>query len=310
LICQYSPLKQEALLHIAGPDSLTFLQGQTTCDTRDLERDNAIPGAYCTPQGRVVCDFLLSRLAQDHYALRMRRDIRASAGATFGKYIIFSKAELDTGRDDWRVLACWGPDAAQALGGIFGGTPRERYSTHSGDDFVLVQMDADGQQFECYLRDEQEPKLAARMAEIMQLSSEDEWQALQISSGIGRIEAATVEAFVPQMLNYDLTGHISFTKGCYTGQEVVARLHYRGKSKRRMYLTELPEAEAATAGTALYSGGTKQSVGNVVNTARTEGRVVALVVATASGVENGLHLAGQDGTNLIIGELPYALQTD
>jgi len=310
LICQYSPLTHEALLHIAGPDSLTFLQGQTTCDTRELEGGRAVPGAYCTPQGRVVCDFLLCQLGQDHYALRMRRDIRSGAGATFGKYIIFSKAELDSERNDWQVLACWGPDAALALGDIFGGTPQQRYGSLNGDDFILVQMDEGGQQFECYLRDEQAPELIARMAEVMPLSSENSWQALQITSGIGRIEAATAEEFVPQMLNYDLTGHISFTKGCYTGQEVVARLHYRGKSKRRMYLAELPAASAAAAGSAVYTSGTQQSVGNIVNTASAEGRTVALVVATASGVKNGLYLAGQQDTNLVIGELPYALSPD
>ena len=310
MICQYSPLNHEALLHIAGPDSLTFLQGQTTCDTRDLESGRAVPGAYCTPQGRVVCDFLLCQLGQDHYALRMRRDIRSSAGATFGKYIIFSKAELDSGRDDWQVMACWGPDAAGALGDIFGTTPQERYGAVSGEDFVLVQIDADGQQFECYLRDEQAPALVARMAEVMTLSSESTWQALQITSGIGRIEAATVEEFVPQMLNYDLTGHINFTKGCYTGQEVVARLHYRGKSKRRMYLAELPGGSEAAAGSAVYTSGTEQSVGNVVNTASADGQVVALVVATATGVENGLYLADQQDAKLVMGELPYVLSPD
>jgi len=310
LNCQYSPLQQEALLHIAGPDSLTFLQGQTTCDNRNLDPDHALPGVYCTPQGRVVCDFLLSQLSEDHYAMRLRRDIRANSGVTFGKYIIFSKAELDAQRDDWQVLACWGPDAARALHEIFDALPTARYGACSGDGFVLVQVDGAGQQFECYLDSKTSPQRLAQMDEILQLSAESEWQALQIAGGIGRIEAPTVEEFVPQMLNYDLTGHISFTKGCYTGQEVVARLHYRGKSKRRMYLAELPGAKPAAAGTALFSTGTEQSVGNVVNSAVSDGQVVGLVVATANGVENGLHLGAKDGPVLSIGELPYLLESD
>jgi folate-binding protein YgfZ len=310
LNCQYSLLQQEALLHIAGPDSLTFLQGQTTCDTRNLDPDHALPGVYCTPPGRVVCDFLLSQLAEDHYALRMRRDIRASSSATFGKYIIFSKAELDDQRDDWQVLACWGPDAAQALREIFGAAPTARFGTCSGGDFVLVQVDEDGQQFECYLDSKTNPQWLAQVDGLMQASDESTWQALEIANGMGRIEASTVEEFVPQMLNYDLTGHISFNKGCYTGQEVVARLHYRGKSKRRMYLAELPGAEPAAAGTPLFSTGTKQSVGSVVNSAISDGQLVGLVVATANGVENGLHLGAKGGPVLSIGELPYSLQSD
>jgi len=306
----YAPLEQEALLHIAGTDSLTFLQGQTTCDTRNLDRGRALPGAYCTPQGRVVCDFLLSQLAEDHYALRLRRDIRASSSATFGKYIIFSKATLDADRDDWQVLACWGADAAQALDKVFGTAPAERWAANSGDGFVIIQVDDNGEQFECYIDGNSRPDLTAQLAETMQLSDESQWRAVQIASGFGRIEATTVEEFIPQMLNYDLTGHISFSKGCYTGQEVVARLHYRGKPKRRTYLAEWPGSGPAPAGTPLFSAGTDQSVGNVVNSAVTDGRVVGLVVATATGVENGLHLGAIDGPILSIRELPYSLQTD
>ncbi len=310
MTCHYSLLRHEALLHIAGPDSLTFLQGQTTCDTRNLDPEHALPGIYCTPQGRVVCDFLLSQLGKDHYALRMRRDIRASSRATFGKYIIFSKAELDDQRDDWQVVACWGPDAAQTLREAFGAAPTARFDACSGDDFVLVQVDENGQQFECYLDSKANPQRLTQMGELMQQSAEPEWQTLEIAAGIARIEAPTVEEFIPQMLNYDLTGHISFTKGCYTGQEVVARLHYRGKSKRRMYLAELPGTEPAAAGTPLFSTGTKQSVGNVVNSVTPDGQVVGLIVATSSGVENGLYLGAKDGPTLSIGELPYSLQPD
>jgi len=310
LNCHYSLLQQEALLHIAGPDSLTFLQGQTTCDTRNLDPEHALPGVYCTPQGRVVCDFLLCQLAENHHALRMRRDIRASSSATFGKYIIFSKAELDDQRDDWQVLACWGPDAALVLREVFGAAPTARYGACSGDDYVLVQVDEGGQQFECYLDSKTNPQRLEQLTGLMRASDEPAWQALEVANGIGRIESSTVEEFIPQMLNYDLTGHISFNKGCYTGQEVVARLHYRGKSKRRMYLAELPGTEPVSAGTPLFSTGTEQSVGTVVNSASSDGQVVGLVVATANGVEKGLHLGAEDGPLLRIEELPYSLQTD
>ncbi|MEH6634532.1 MAG: hypothetical protein V7700_03390 [Halioglobus sp.] len=310
MLCQTTPLAQESLLHIQGPDSLTFLQGQTTCDTRTLDPDHAVPGAYCTPQGRVVCDFLLSQLEEDHYALRMRRDIVASSSAIFGKYIIFSKAQLDAGRDDWQVQACWGPDARQILHDIFGSAPGERFAASHGTGFVLVQVDHDGQQFECYHNNSCTAQLQ-QLAATAALATESQWQALQLHSGIGRVEAATVEAFIPQMLNYDLTGHINFNKGCYTGQEVVARLHYRGKSKRRMHLAELATEHPALAGTALYSSSSEQSVGNIVNSAAdAEGRVMALAVTTQTGLDNGLHLGAVDGPTLSPRELPYSLDAD
>ena len=301
-------LEQEALLHLTGPDAMTFLQGQVTCDTRLIDADHALLGAYCTPQGRVVCDFLLCQLAEQHYALRLRRDIRSSSAATFGKYIVFSKAELDDQRDDWQLLGCWGTGAASALQGLFGEVPNEYLGACSGEGYVLVQTDEEGTQFECYLETARHLKSLERLGEQSESATENQWQALQIQRGVGRVEAATVGEFIPQMLNYDLTGHISFKKGCYTGQEVVARLHYRGKPKRRMYLAKLTGKGQATAGAGLYtSGGTGQSVGNIVNVAATSGEsALTLVVATVAGVEAGLHLDSPEGSQLAMGKLPYS----
>jgi folate-binding protein YgfZ len=146
------------------------------------------------------------------------------------------------------------------------------------------------------------------MDEVMKPGSELQWQALQIANGIARIEAATVEEFVPQLLNYDRTGHISFSKGCYTGQEVVARLHYLGKPKRRTYVAELPFEASCPAGTAVYDTVSGQTVGTIVNSCTAQGKTRALVTATTGGVANGLRLA--DGALLTLGELPYSLETD
>jgi folate-binding protein YgfZ len=307
--CYYAPLQQEALLHITGPDTLKFLQGQTTCDTRKIDPQHALPGAFCTPQGRVVCDFLLSELAPEHFALRLRRDIRASSAAAFGKYIIFSKAKIDAAREDWMVVGAWGEDASRALAEVFGEMPAGRFGAHCADDFVLVQTDELGEQFECFLQQSSSGAYLARMEARMSAGSESAWQALQITSGIARIEAATVGEFVPQVLNYDLTGHISFKKGCYTGQEVVARLHYRGKSKRRTYAAGLPGQAECTAGAELVDPVSGQNIGNVINGCHVAGKTLALVATTAEGVENGLRLGTIDGPVLTMLDLPYALET-
>jgi folate-binding Fe-S cluster repair protein YgfZ len=108
------------------------------------------------------------------------------------------------------------------------------------------------------------------------------------------------------MLNYDHTGHISFNKGCYTGQEVVARLHYRGKPKRRMYRATLPEAAAA--GTPLYCADSSQSVGNVVNSIQVDGAgAAALVVVAVSRVDDELRVGSPDGMPLELTTLPYSI---
>jgi folate-binding protein YgfZ len=307
LNCQFSPLEQEALLHITGPDSLKFLQGQTSCDTRNVDPEHALPGIFCTPKGRVICDFLLCELGQDHFALRLRRDILTVSSASFGKYIIFSKADLEDTREDWKPVAVWGPAAAQALAEQFGEVPTERFGTRAGEGFVLVQIDEQGQQFECYLHDSHAPNHLERMSEVLQSGTEPEWQSLQITNGLARIEAATVEEFVPQTLNYDLTGHISFTKGCYTGQEVVARLHYLGKPKRRAHVAELPAETDCAAGTAIFDTDSGKNVGNIVNCSVTKGKTHVLVAATTAGVANGLRLDSATGTPLVLSNIPYEL---
>lgn len=308
--CHYAPLAQEALLHITGPDTLKFLQGQVTCDTRKVDAAHALPGVYCTPQGRVVCDFLLFEVGHEHFALRMRRDIRAGASTVFGKYIIFSKAKLDATREDWLPVAVWGEAAASALVEVFGEIPMERYGASRRDDAIVVQTDEHGQQFECYLNSASSEARLAQMAARMNSAVETQWQALQITDGIARIESATVEEFVPQILNYDLTGHISFNKGCYTGQEVVARLHYRGKPKRRSYKAALSSVGDCAAGAAVFDAQSGQNVGNIVNCCATQDGAVALVAATASGTQNGLRLGAADGPALTLGVLPYTVEAE
>tara|TARA_R110001592_G_scaffold363248_6_gene682386 strand:- start:88992 stop:90005 length:1014 start_codon:yes stop_codon:yes gene_type:complete len=312
LSCYYTKLKKEALLQIEGPDALTFLQGQVTCDTRELTADRALPGLHCTVQGRVVCDFLLCSPAPDHLLLRMRRDILAATANLLGKYIVFSKAKLNAEDDDWQVSACWGPESAATLEQVFGALPGERYATCSGEGFVVVQVDTAGQQFECYLHSSA-AELESKLREHSQAASETHWEAIQIAGGIARLEATTSGEYVPQLLNYDLTGHISFTKGCYTGQEVVARLHYRGKPKRRLYLADVkadkiaPDLQIQT-GDALYGEDTARAIGNIINHAPDKkGGHIMLVTATDAGASSGLRLGDNNGTPLHIRATPYPI---
>jgi folate-binding protein YgfZ len=301
----FSLLTNESILHISGPDSLKFLQGQTTCDTSVVDATHATIGAFCTPQGRVVCDFSLAQLAGEHFAMRMRRDIRERAAEVFGKYIVFSKAELDAKRDDWLVLGAWGEGIEESLQAVFEDIPGERWTSVSGTGFTLIRTSQSEPHFEIYLSTDSE-KLS-QLKNNSDQCDETLWQREQISAGIARIEAATVETLVPQVLNYDLTGHISFSKGCYTGQEVVARLHYRGKSKRRTYQAILPQP--ANAGDSLFSEGGQQSVGNVINTAGGE-NILALVCATEDAIQKGLRLDSAEGPLTTLIPLPYALGSD
>jgi folate-binding protein YgfZ len=298
----YTVLNKEALLHISGPDSQKFLQGQTTCDAGKVSIEQATPGAYCTPKGRVVCDFILSQIGDNHFALRLRREILQASAATFRKYIIFSKAELSQSDTHWKIYGCWGSEAKQAVYSALGvenkveAVSARPYSSYCGDGFVIVQIDQAGTQFECYIDAQNRAELAHRLEGALSSSDENHWESLQIEQGVGRIEAATSEDYIPQMLNYDLTGHISFDKGCYTGQEVVARMHYRGKAKKRLYRASSAETQAFDAGTALYSSSSSQSVGSIVNSAIDEtGQAIALIVAPVESDTQSLHVGDPTG---------------
>jgi len=301
-------LASEALMHIAGPDTLTFLQGQTTCDTRELAPERSLPGVYCTPQGRVVCDFLLTELAPEHVVLRMGADILEHAADVLGKYIVFSKADIDIQREDWQVYACWGADAGDVVQSVLGARPAGRWSTCRTDHAVTVQLDENGQSFECYIDTQNAPHLAEALLAAAGNGEEAHWRALQVGNGVARIESATIEEFVPQSVNYDLTGHISFTKGCYTGQEVVARLHYRGTPKRRAYVAALPLEASARAGDKLYAKDSGKNVGDVVNIAADGARNYLLLSATAEGMEAGLQVGEAGGPELQPLAQPYSLE--
>lgn len=308
----YCVLEQDALLHIIGPDSLTFLQGQTSCDTQTVNASQAVNGVYCNVKGRVVCDFLLCELGNEHFGLRMRRAIREDSAAVFGKYVIFSKATLDASRDDWKCIAIWGEDAKEQLEEVFPALPARRYEAASGEGYNLIQLDEAATRFECMLDSESNAALLNSIENKYSAGTESDWQAQEIRAGVARIEPETVEEYVPQILNYDLTEHLNFKKGCYTGQEVVARLHYRGTPKRRSYLASyvasLESVDIPKAGTSLYGASGEQSVGNVINSASWQGQVIALVAATAEGAANGLHLENSTGTALTLGELPYSIE--
>jgi folate-binding protein YgfZ len=304
----FTSLERDALLHIVGPDALTFLQGQTTCDTRTVDTSHAIPGLHCTPQGRVLADFLLLLLDEDHVALRLRRDILDVTAASLGKYIVFSKAELASDAQGWSVHACWGEDAAAALETVLGQAPDGLYRIVSGPGYRIVQVDEQRQAFECLLDDDS--ALAAGLAAACKPAEEVLWEAGAIRRGLARIEAATSGEFVPQMLNYDLTGHISFNKGCYTGQEVVARLHYRGKPKRRAYIADFPGAAPAP-GTELFLADQAQNAGQVINAAATgDGNATVLVTATEEAVNRGLAIAQPGPAELSLSAPPYSREAD
>lgn len=296
------PLSHYGLLAIAGADAEKFLQGQITCSAAEVTTTLSSPGAYCTPKGRMLTSFQLVRIEADRFLLRMRRDLLSTAAQAFSKYIVFSKAKLAQA-DDLIGIGLHGPNTAALLRELIGDKPGAINATTAGAGGFVLQRDSEGTWFECWMPGQAAQDFWQRAQAQCTAVGTRYWHWLAIRAGLAEVCAATVEAFIPQMLNYHLTGAVNFKKGCYTGQEIVARAYYRGQVKRHLIRAALNGA-APAAGAAI-SDANGRAVGTVVNSvAVTTGAAELLgVCAGDDGVDN-LRI---EGANLQPLALPYAI---
>lgn len=303
----YTDLPARGILDISGPAAREFLQGQTTCDFEQLTAGTPISGAYCTPQGRVICDFRALQCGAEHYLLQTHAGICDEAAAVFGKYIVFSKAELHNATSAWRQYGFWGDDIAAALE-----APEGQLSWREQDILWLrgdrVDDKGEDKGFEACVPAADAARFEDQWGPLLNRGTEAQWCSREITAGIGHITPETSGLFLPQMLNYQAVDKISFSKGCYTGQEVVARLHYRGKTKRPMQLARLlPPQTEAKAGEPLFLADSEQNVGNVVNIASDEEESRLLVSVASKAVPAGIHLGSPQGPALEFLDLPYSI---
>lgn len=301
-----TPLALYGILEMHGPDSAKFLQGQLTCDVQEAEPTRSTPGAYCTQKGRMLSSFQLLRREDDRLWLRMRADLLENTAGTLGKYAVFSKAKLAQ-RTDIVGFGVHGPGAAAFLHQSFGAAPTGQNATVVAGDALLLQRDSAGDWFECWLPATAAVDLWQRGITYAGAAGTEFWRWLVLRSGFGEISAATAELFIPQMLNYHLNGAVNFKKGCYTGQEIVARTHYRGQVKRHVQLAACASALVPEPGAEVL-GAAGNAIGNVVDSARVDdGRYELLVVVADSEGTAGSVRLGDEVTALTPLPLPYAI---
>jgi folate-binding protein YgfZ len=302
-------LSQYGLIAIDGPDTHKFLQGQTTCDWRKIDTEHAARGSYCNIKGRMVISFLAGMISSETALLRCHSDTTASGRDTLAKYIVFSKAKIRDASEEFVALGLSGSLARQHIITAFGAAPEGLMAQTSDGQSVIVQLDDAGERFEYWGPAEAALNFWQAISTDANISDSQYWEQLNIAEGIGEVCASTQDVFIPQMLNYQLIGGVSFNKGCYTGQEVVARMQYRGKLKRRLYRAKLAgKAFNHLPGSELFSDGA-QSIGNLVMAAQGEEHCELLAVLTEDAVSNGqIHFA-EESSFLQILELPYSIPT-
>lgn len=304
-------LSYQRLLTVTGPDAAKFLQGQVTCDINALGPVSRL-GAHCNHKGRALSSFRAVQLAADQIVLRMHGSVLAGTQQTLGKYIVFSKAELKDASEDYRRIGLAGPKAEALILHQFGECPQADQDVTLHEHGCVIKISAN--RYECWIKPEQGESLWQQLATDCTAVGSAAWTWLDIRDGLGEVRAQSVEEFIPQMLNFQAIGGISFNKGCYTGQEVVARMQYLGKMKRQMFRVTLSGGALPQPSDHLYSDTSKQSVGNVVMAAANpvdEKCTEALAVITKAAVEaDSVFLDENHQQKLQVLDLPYAINKD
>lgn len=308
-------LPELGVLALSGQDAARFLQGQATCDILGLPPGQTSLGAFCTPKGRVLAVFRVLRL-EDRIFLLLPAELLGSVRERLQRYVLRSAVKIEDVSAQWSVFGLFGGAAAAALQSL-GLPPLERENEAEGQggfytSFYAIRIPDPGDRRFLVLLDAAKAKGMGRFLEARGLppATPMHWRLEDIRAGIPTVTMAAVEEFVPQMLNLDLLGGISFNKGCYTGQEIVARTHYLGHSKRRLRrLTgkgwPLPQAGEAVS----REGGEGQAVGMIVDCAETpEGGFELLAVLASAELLSAGQLKSAGGLDLSLAALPYPVE--
>jgi folate-binding protein YgfZ len=286
------------LIRARGADAASFLHSQLTQDIVKLGERQARLAGYCSAKGRLLATFVVWRGGPDELLLACSADLLAATLKRLSMYVLRAKCQLSDASAELVLFGLAGPSAARWLGAS---ASEDVWSHHEIDGAQLTRLpDAGGQpRWLC----------AAPGPLMLPALAADAWNWLEVQSGVPRVTAATSEQFVPQMLNFELLGGVDFSKGCFPGQEVVARSQYRGTLKRRTYL--MRSSEALTPGQEVFhSADPQQPAGMVVLAASLGGeRHAALVEAKIAALADG-ELQAAGGARLSPAELPYPLASE
>ncbi|RRV36731.1 folate-binding protein [Pseudomonas sp. o96-267] len=302
----FTLLDHEGLLAIRGVDAAKFLQGQVTCNLNYLSASQSSLGARCTPKGRMLSSFRIVPV-EDGYLLAMARELIESQQADLQKYAVFSKSTLSDERAAWVRFGLAGGDAVLGELGLQLGSASD--SITSAGPLIAVRL-SDGRA-ELWAPAAETEQLQGRLATALPQAPLNDWLLAQVRAGVGQVFGATRELFIPQMINLQALGGVSFKKGCYTGQEIVARMQYLGKLKRRLQRLRLVGSELPAVGVELFSPVHGSSVGEVVLAAQAGDAIELLAVLQEDAVNDGrIHLGSSEGPTLTLLDLPYQLDAD
>lgn len=295
------PLPALAVIQLTGPESLKFMQGQATTDFREVEKGRVLRGGICSLKGRLLFSFIAVPQGEN-VALVLPADQLEAALTHLKKYAVFSKTQLTA--SPLALLGVSGPDAEAQVHALLGQVPGPEQALQSADGRWALRIGAENR----FLVALPAAALQAHWPDIQKaLAGESRWWAAEIQAGLATVFAASRDLFQPQELNLHALEAVSYNKGCYTGQEVVARLYFRGKLKQRLYHLR-SNAQGALPGSSIHAG--SAHVGDVVMSCTHDGLLELLAVVKNTAVRDQALSYGENGPALVEIPLPYALPSD
>ncbi len=295
------PLLREGVILASGEDSQAFLQALLSNDVDAVAESRSIFAAYCTPKGRVLATMVVARAA-DGYALHLPLELVEPIRKRLQMYVLRSRVRLEEPSPELAFVGLAGSQAATALRGVLGVAPAASYDVVTDGGISAIMLPGDR-----ILLSVPIAKIEVMwnaLVRLCALAGQDAWDWHAIAAGVPQITWATSDQFVPQMLNLELLGGIAFDKGCYPGQEIVARAQYRGQVKRRLH--RFASSAGTAPGSSLYLG--EQSVGTVINAAPAPGANHELLAVVPTDTDRtALRLGHPASARLQELPLPYSL---
>lgn len=300
-------LRDWGVIHAQGADAVAFLHSQLSNDIQSLDTASSRLAAYCNAKGRALALLRILRIS-DGLLLLTHKPLIDSLIRRLRMFVLRSKVTLDDASEAIGVIGLAGARATPPLQQIMGTIPEHVGGVHCTGDIRLIRLDCAPDRFALTVPAEELSGLWSRLAHTLPAVGLEAWQLLEIRSGMPMITPATQEMFVPQMLNLEPLQGISYRKGCYPGQEVIARMHYLGKLKRRMYRLQTEAEITPSPGETVRTAKEEQEAGTVVAAARAAhgGRELLAVLRTELAEQDDLVL---HGAALQLLDLPYAFES-
>lgn len=307
----FCDLSHYGLIAAYGEDTVNFLQGQFTNDVAQVTETQSQLSSYCTPKGRMLANFRIFNRGETLFLL-LPQPLLEPVLNRLRMFVMRSKVTLEDASDALMRFGFNGPDADKQLKAITGNIPENINDNVQNDDYSIVRTHGKDPRFEIYGQLEAIKKLWQSLDVNATAVGSHIWELLNIQAGIPVIVGDTCEAFVPQMVNMGLIDGINFKKGCYTGQEIVARMHYLGKLKKQMYRISVETNEAPKAGDKIFAENSTAGTGTgtvVSAEMNADGVYEALAVIQIADAENQtLQLHDASGPVIKILELPYSFE--